>query len=180
LPLRRFGAENAIGANLSNEWLRRLREKEFLADISVSAVSAENTGLADRSVDFVLWNERYHHFSRPPVEFCELVGKVRKGTIFVEPAEPPGRRAMDELRVLTKRVLRGASSERQMFEPVGNFIYRCQPASNRDPGSASKRVPFGACCPAAHWGSRAPRSDRKSLAERRAQGCLVRPPGQPR
>jgi SAM-dependent methyltransferase len=85
------------------------------------AENAEAISLADRTVDFVLCKESYHHFPRPPVAFYEMLRIARKAVILIEPIEGVPR-PLAVIKSSIKRLLRDGASDQ--FESSGNFIYR--------------------------------------------------------
>ena len=114
--------------------------------------NCEALSFADKSFDYVLCKETFHHLVRPYIALYEMLRVCRSAVILIEPNE--GRLAAEQLRkygqmengyiplkymvrsVLRKmgvipllRRLRGYAAEpappdlSQEFEPVGNFVY---------------------------------------------------------
>ncbi len=82
--------------------------------------NAEELTAEDDSFDFVYCKEAYHHFSRPPVGFYEMLRVARIAVVLVEPIEQD--RLLNHVKDRIKIFLR--KDESTIFEPVGNFLYR--------------------------------------------------------
>ena len=122
--LRQMGAKKVTASSISDVKLRRMRDLGYLEGIEVRALNAERLDLPDGSVDLILCKEAFHHFPRAPLAFYEFMRVSRLGFILIEPAEFGGRRMFDFVRTLAKVVLRKRPPVYELFEPVGNFIYR--------------------------------------------------------
>ena len=117
------GVRNVSASSISDARLRKAKELGFLDGIAIRAINAEQIDLADSAVDFLLCKQAYHHFPRPPVAFYEFMRVARIGLVLIEPAESPTR-PLDILRMVAKVLLRRRRPAYEMFEPVGNYIYR--------------------------------------------------------
>jgi ubiquinone/menaquinone biosynthesis C-methylase UbiE len=122
--LRRLGAGRVTASSISDARLKQLQQSGHLADIEVRAINAEAIDLPDRSVDFILCKEAYHHFPHAPLAFYEFLRVARRGFLLIEPSELASRRPLDVVRTFAKLVLRQRPPIYEYFEPVGNFIYR--------------------------------------------------------
>lgn len=108
----------AVATSLVGDSLRVAAERGYIREYRQE--NAEHLSLDDGSVDFVLCKEAYHHFPRPPIALYEMLRVARVGVLLIEPIV--GKRALDGLKTLVKRVVRGDAET--LFEPAGNFIYR--------------------------------------------------------
>jgi ubiquinone/menaquinone biosynthesis C-methylase UbiE len=125
--LSRLGAKKVTMTNISDARLQTLAQDGLLPDIQVRSLNAEKIDLPDHSVDFVLCKEAFHHFPRAPIAFYEFMRVSRLGVLLLEPIELSSPRPLDILKRLAKRVLRRRSPIYELFEPVGNYIYRVSP-----------------------------------------------------
>lgn len=116
--LRNHGAD-VTASSLTDVSLRIAHERGWIDKFQ--AENAESLSLADRSVDFVLCKESFHHFPRPYIAFYEMQRVARIGVILIEPQESTPR-LLDVLKKFIKRVTRGDQSF--LFERVGNYIFR--------------------------------------------------------
>lgn len=124
LTLSRLGARRVTASNISDARLRKLARDGLLPDIETRSINAEAINLADCEVDFVICKEAFHHFPRAPIAFYEFMRIARLGVLLIEPVEVPGWKPLDILRSLAKMILRQRPPIYELFEPVGNFIYR--------------------------------------------------------
>lgn len=83
--------------------------------------NSEHLTASDDSYDFVLCKESYHHFSRPPIAFYEMIRVVNKAVVLIEPQETK-KRIYDCLKKIVYRIL--GSNQTYLFEVSGNFIYK--------------------------------------------------------
>jgi ubiquinone/menaquinone biosynthesis C-methylase UbiE len=121
--LRNNGAKAVTASSISDARLKKAKELGFLHDIEVRALNAERLELPNASFDFVLCTQAYHHLRRAPLAFYEFMRVSRIGFVLIEPTEGPTR-PLDALRALAKMLLRRRRPINDLFEPVGNFIYR--------------------------------------------------------
>ena len=108
----------AVATSLVASSLQVAAEKGYIREYREE--NAEDLSMEDGAVDFVLCKEAYHHFPRPPIALYEMLRVARVGVLLIEPIV--GKRVLDGLKTLVKRVIRGDSET--LFEPAGNFIYR--------------------------------------------------------
>ena len=47
--------------------------------------NAENLSFEDKTIDFILCKESYHHFPRPMVALYEMLRVARNGVLLIEP-----------------------------------------------------------------------------------------------
>jgi ubiquinone/menaquinone biosynthesis C-methylase UbiE len=119
------GAQHVIASSIDDAVLRRMQDKKAIdPKIEIRAENAEHLSLPDNSVDFVLVKECYHHLPRPALGLYEALRVARLGVLLIEPGDFGRSRPLDVLRALAKRILRNRPAVYDMFEPVGNFIYR--------------------------------------------------------
>lgn len=115
--LRRHHAQ-VTASSLVTDQLHEAQRRGYIGDYL--RINAERIELPDRSFDFVLCKEAYHHFPRPPIAMYEMLRVARKAVVLIEPQEQ--RRWLDGLRSFAKRALRGDNAGE--YEPAGNYIYR--------------------------------------------------------
>jgi ubiquinone/menaquinone biosynthesis C-methylase UbiE len=124
--LSQMGARRVSASSISDARLAELQRAGPLAGIEIFALNAERIALADASVDLILCKEAFHHFPHPPLAFYEFLRVARRGFLLIEPAELPSPRALDMVRTFAKLALRRRAPVYELFEPVGNYIYRVQ------------------------------------------------------
>ena len=127
--LRQMGAPSVTASSISDARLLQLKRSGHLDGVDVRAVNAEAIDLPDGSVDFILCKEAFHHFPHAPLAFYEFLRVARRGFLLIEPSELGSRRLLDILRTFAKLALRRRPPVYELFEPVGNYIYR---ASQRE------------------------------------------------
>ncbi len=110
---------DVVATSISSHTLEAAHSRGYIQKYAVE--NAEAMSLADRSVDFVLCKESFHHFPRPPVAFYEMLRIARKAIVLIEPIEGTPR-PLNAIKVSIKRLLRNGASDQ--FESSGNFLYR--------------------------------------------------------
>lgn len=78
---------------------------------SFSRQDAERLSYGDKSFDYLLCKEAYHHFKRPMLALYEMVRVAAKGVVLVEPQDP-----YIDLPVYGR-------PHQHLFEEDGNYIY---------------------------------------------------------
>lgn len=122
--LRKYvGAKHCTASSISDARLKKIKDLGYLDGINVLALNAEHLDLPDSSFDFLLCTQAYHHFRRPALAFYEFMRVARVGFVMIEPAESAAR-PLDAIRTLAKILLRKRPPIYDLFEPVGNYIYR--------------------------------------------------------
>lgn len=122
--LRQMGAAQVTASSISDARLLQLKRSGHLDGVDVRAINAEAIDLPDDSVDFILCKEAFHHFPHAPLAFYEFLRVARRGFLLIEPSELGSRRLLDVLRTFAKLTLRRRAPVYELFEPVGNYIYR--------------------------------------------------------
>ena len=117
------GATAVTASSISDTQLLAIKSIGYLSGVQIRALNAENMDLPDDAFDYVLCKQAFHHLPRPMIAFYELLRVARRGVLFLEPVDEP-KRAFDFLRGVVKRILRGDDANAQLFETVGNFMYR--------------------------------------------------------
>jgi SAM-dependent methyltransferase len=117
--LSRDGSARVTASSISTSTLEVAKERGWIEECLL--LNAEEMNLEDDSFDYVFCKETFHHLPRPLVGLYEMLRVARRAVILIEPTDG-GRRALDRLKRLAKRMLRGDASAE--FEPAGNFIYR--------------------------------------------------------
>jgi SAM-dependent methyltransferase len=126
--LRNCGVKSVTASSISDARLKKAKELGYLNDIEICSLNAEHLELPNAAFDVVLCSCAYHHLRRAPLGFYEFMRVSRIGFVLIEPAEYP-LRPLDALRTLAKVLLRRRRPIYDLFEPVGNYIYR---VSERD------------------------------------------------
>jgi SAM-dependent methyltransferase len=89
--------------------------------------NAESLSFGDRSFDYVLCKEAYHHFPRPVNALHEMLRVARKAVVLIEPCDPfISDGILEGLFRGAKELaykLSGKTSQRHAFEPSGNYVY---------------------------------------------------------
>lgn len=116
--LNQNGAQ-AVATSLTDTTLVAAAEKGFIRDYRME--NAECLGAEDRSIDYTLCKEAYHHFPRPAIAFYEMVRVSRKAVVLIEPADGHGR-ILNRFKRWIKNKLRGDTEFE--FERCGNYIFR--------------------------------------------------------
>lgn len=89
--------------------------------------NAESLSFPDRSFDFVLCKESYHHFPRPMIALYEMLRVAKRGVILIEPQDNfilntfrhfMFRNIKDSIKRIT-----GRKVIKDSFEEVGNYCY---------------------------------------------------------
>jgi SAM-dependent methyltransferase len=109
---------SVVASSISDATLKIAVERGYIE--SGRKENAEALTAADESFDFVYCKEAYHHFSRPPIGFYEMLRVAKIGVVMVEPIDQD--RLLNRLKNWVKVILR--KDESTLFEPVGNFLYR--------------------------------------------------------
>jgi SAM-dependent methyltransferase len=118
LYLSQFGAD-VLATDIKTEALLRAKTEGIFAKVQFE--DCHVLSAKDESFDFVFCKESYHHFSRPPVAFYEMLRVCKKAVILIEPRETCQPLLYDKLKNLTKKI-RGDKS--LFYEPEGNYIFR--------------------------------------------------------
>jgi ubiquinone/menaquinone biosynthesis C-methylase UbiE len=165
--LRQLGASRVTASSISIARLEQLQLSGHLAGIELRELNAEAMDLPDASVDLVLCKEAFHHFPHAPLAFYEFLRVARRGFLLIEPIEFGSRRLLDVLRSVVKLLLRRRSPIYELFEPVGNFIYRVSPREIERMLTAIQ-VPWFAIHPFNDFGTPALADQRRNHAVARA------------
>lgn len=116
--LNQNGAK-AVASSLTDSTLVVAANKGYLTNFR--AENAESLSQEDKSVEYTLCKEAYHHFPRPAVAFYEMVRISSKAVVLIEPAEGNGR-ILNRFKRWMKTKLRGDTEFD--FEVSGNYIFR--------------------------------------------------------
>ncbi len=87
--------------------------------------NAEAMSFDNRSFDFVMCKEAYHHFPRPPLALYEMLRVARVGVALIEPNDPvvtygPAESLLLPLRWVLRALLRKPLNT---FEESGNYVF---------------------------------------------------------
>jgi SAM-dependent methyltransferase len=116
--LEQQGVLDVVASSLTDATLTIAVERGFIR--RGQAENAEALSADDRSFDFVLCKEAYHHFPRPAVAFYEMLRVAREGVVLIEPIDQD--RLLNRAKDLVKVFVRNDPTT--SFEPSGNFLYR--------------------------------------------------------
>lgn len=122
--LRRMGVRHLTASSISDAALHAAAALGHLEGVEIRSLNAEKLALDDRSVDFIFCKEAFHHFPRAPLALYEFLRVAREGVILIEPCDQQAWRPLNLLRTAAKLALRRRPPRYEMFEPVGNYIYR--------------------------------------------------------
>jgi SAM-dependent methyltransferase len=103
-------------------FLEESKKRQYIPEYEVQ--NAEQLTFADRSFDFVLCKEAYHHFPRPTVALYEMLRVARRAVVLIEPQDEYPPRPLTRLKVLIKRITgRQVLPGYHWYEPAGNYVY---------------------------------------------------------
>jgi len=115
----------ALATDISGTLLEEARAKGLIQEYRVE--NAEALSFRDRSFDFVLCKESYHHFPRPMCALHEMLRVASRAVILIEPNDqacPEG--VVTTLSRLTKNLIKKAlrrPAAYHDFEDAGNYVY---------------------------------------------------------
>ncbi len=109
----------AIASSISNYTLEWAKQQAYISEYKI--INAEQINEPPDSYDFVFCKEAYHHFSRPPLAFYEMLKVAKQGLILIEPQEN-GTKLLDWVKTFVKKNVRG--DQNINYEISGNYIYR--------------------------------------------------------
>jgi SAM-dependent methyltransferase len=125
IRLRKRGITNVLATDISEPLLKAAKDRGLLSEYSVE--NAERLSFADRSFDYVLCKESFHHFPRPYVALYEMMRVARKAVFLIEPNDlspvfrtpaPLGIKAsLRSLLVAIRNRLRGSTAKTQLAQP---------------------------------------------------------------
>ena len=119
--LMRLGAQKVHCSDISDKLLKIGAQEGFINEYSVQ--NAEDLSFDDRSFDYVLCKEAYHHLPRPHIALHEMFRVAKKAVILIEPRDSLIDRAKYSWMLqIPKKILR-RESDGYGFERVGNFIF---------------------------------------------------------
>ena len=105
----RRGFSDVTASDLSDHLLQVSRQAGALQKIS--AENAERLSFADRSFDYVLCKEAFHHFPRPMLALYEMLRVACKGIVLIEPQD-----AYVDMPTLS-------GEHKATYESDGNYVY---------------------------------------------------------
>ena len=108
--LHEKGLNEVIATSITEENLIWSRDNNYIKKFKIE--NAENLSFQDKSIDFILCKESYHHFPRPPIALYEMMRVAKQAIILIESLED------------NKFLIRGKEQGDLIFEPSGNFLYR--------------------------------------------------------
>ncbi|MAE65246.1 MAG: methyltransferase type 11 [Phycisphaeraceae bacterium] len=136
---------DVVATDISDTLLREARDKGFIT--AFRCENAEALSFGDRSFDYVLCKESYHHFPRPMLALYEMLRVARKGVVLIEPNDdlvPRGPlEIVSRFAIHAARLALGRRPARHEFEVAGNFVYK---VSRREIEKAAVGVDLAAIC----------------------------------
>ena len=118
--LHEKGLNEVIATSITEENLKYARDNNYIKNFKVE--NAENLSFQDKSIDFILCKESYHHFPRPPIALYEMMRVAKQAIILIEPLED--NKLFNFFKKFIKFLIRGKKQADLVFEPSGNFLYR--------------------------------------------------------
>jgi ubiquinone/menaquinone biosynthesis C-methylase UbiE len=118
------GQATAVASNLEVTLLAEAKRRGLIDEFRQE--NAERLSCADRSFDYVLCKESFHHFPRPMVALYEMLRVARRAVVIIEPLDPvwfPAsfrRTLREKVALLWRRVRRDPAF---LYEVVGNYVY---------------------------------------------------------
>ena len=118
--LHEKGLNEVIATSITEENLKYARDNNYIKNFKVE--NAENLSFQDKSIDFILCKESYHHFPRPPIALYEMMRVAKQAIILIEPLDD--NKLFNFFKKFIKFLIRGKEQADLLFEPSGNFLYR--------------------------------------------------------
>lgn len=118
--LHEKGLADVIATSITEENLKYAKDQNYIKSYKVE--NAENLSFEDKSIDFVLCKESYHHFPRPTIALYEMMRVANQAIILIEPFDD--NKILNFFKKFVKYLIRGKGKSDLVFEPSGNFLYR--------------------------------------------------------
>ena len=118
--LHEKGLTEVIATSITEENLIWSRDNNYIKKFKIE--NAENLSFQDKSIDFILCKESYHHFPRPPIALYEMMRVAKQAIILIEPLDD--NKLFNFFKKFIKLLIRGKGQGDFIFEPSGNFLYR--------------------------------------------------------
>ena len=118
--LHEKGLNEVISTSITEDNLKYARDNNYIKKFKVE--NAENLSFQDKSIDFILCKESYHHFPRPPIALYEMMRVAKQAIILIEPLDD--NKLFNFFKKFIKFLIRGKEQADLLFEPSGNFLYR--------------------------------------------------------
>jgi ubiquinone/menaquinone biosynthesis C-methylase UbiE len=112
-----------VATDLSDALLKIAKQKGLID--SFKKENAEHLSFKDKSFDYCLCKESFHHFPRPTIALYEMLRVAKKAVILIEPHDTYNFIESYFVEKLRKNV--GLSKIRgyfNSFEPSGNYVYK--------------------------------------------------------
>jgi SAM-dependent methyltransferase len=113
--------QEVLCTDIQDTLLKIGKEKGFITDYRVA--NAEALPFASGEFDWGLCKEAYHHMTRPPVAFYEMLRVVRKGLVLIEPGPRQARNLWGSLMLALLNRFRPVPQEAE-FEESGNYVFK--------------------------------------------------------
>ena len=114
------GLNEVIATSITEKNLKWAKDNNYIKNFKVE--NAENLSFQDKSIDFILCKESYHHIPRPPIALYEMMRVAKQAVILIEPLED--NKLFNFFKKFIKFLIRGKEQADLLFEPSGNFLYR--------------------------------------------------------
>lgn len=124
------GFQNVTATDMDDTLLKLSCSAGLLKHIQIE--NAECLSFTDKSYDYVLCKESYHHFRRPMLALYEMLRVARKAVVLIEPQDP----------YIDLPIVEGDHAA--MFEDEGNYVYSL---SRRE----LEKMALGLSLPAIAW-----------------------------
>ena len=124
IRLKKKGFTNVLATDISEHLLKESKARGYIDDYAIE--NAEALSFADKSFDFVLCKESYHHFPRPFLALYEMLRVAQKGVFLIEPndqfpSEERVRAYVDDLNANRKACF--PQLDKDEYEGCGNYVY---------------------------------------------------------
>ena len=118
--LHEKGINEVIATSITEENLIWSRDNNYIKKFKVE--NAENLSFQDKSIDFILCKESYHHFPKPTIALYEMLRVAKQAVVLIEPLDD--NKLFNIFKKFVKFLIRGKTQADLVFEPSGNFLYR--------------------------------------------------------
>tara|TARA_B110000483_G_scaffold236016_1_gene308455 strand:+ start:363 stop:1232 length:870 start_codon:yes stop_codon:yes gene_type:complete len=114
------GLNDVIATSITEDNLKYAKENKYIKDYKIE--NAENLSFEDKTIDFILCKESYHHFPRPTIALYEMMRVAKQAIILIEPFDD--NKLLNFFKRFIKFLIRGKGQSDLVFESSGNFLYR--------------------------------------------------------
>ena len=118
--LHEKGISDVIATSITEDNLKYAKDNNYIKKYQIE--NAEDLSFQDKTIDFILCKESYHHFPRPTIALYQMMRVAKQAIILIEPLED--NKILNFLKKIIKFLIRGKGQSDLLFEPSGNFLYR--------------------------------------------------------